>query len=165
MKIRAGYVSNSSSSSFLVRIPTDFEITLENVHRLMFNCDDNHPVEVYGDPMDSHDLAAIVTNDLLNNPKNDINSISNELKGEGGPNWDDFRPPVSERDSEKYLFDHKARTRAENIYGEMVTEKYMEAHPGVDTYVLSYGDEGGGAGSILEHGGYLGDFSDRFSHH
>lgn len=165
MKIRAGYVSNSSSSSFLVRIPKDFEISLENVHRLMFNRDDDHQVEVYGDPMSSHDLAGIVTNDLLKTPKNDPNAIGSELGSDGGPDWSDFRPPKSDRDEDKFLFDHKGRTKAETLYNTMQCAKYLEAHPGIDTYVLSYGDENGCAESILEHGGYLEDFSTRYSHH
>ena len=41
MKIRQGFVSNSSSSSFVIAIPKGTEPTFDNLHRELYGTDDN----------------------------------------------------------------------------------------------------------------------------
>ncbi len=56
MKIRNGFVSNSSSSSFVVVVPKDIQ-SAEQMHQYLFKTDREYIIEVYDYKMTSGDVA------------------------------------------------------------------------------------------------------------
>ena len=80
MKIRNGFVSNSSSSSFVVAFPMKPE-TFQEIHREMFG--DvlylSHPYE--REAVSSFDMAQIVFEDIKRQEPNDVTKIADQLQG------------------------------------------------------------------------------------
>ncbi|NPV13091.1 MAG: hypothetical protein HPY57_15095 [Ignavibacteria bacterium] len=76
MKIRNGFVSNSSSSSFIVvwdKKPT----SVEEVHQILFNGEKLHTY--WDDSYDAKELAQIIFNDTKQLSKDEIIKIQREL--------------------------------------------------------------------------------------
>ena len=167
MKIRYGFVSNSSSSSFLVKLPKCEDITFEKIHRLMFGRDDDFEVSYYGDPVSSFSLAQIVTSDLLlATPNNESEIVPNLSSGAAAPCTDDFEYPVSPISNEKpiYAWNNPEYNKARKVFDGLIFNEYLKENPDVNTYVLTYSDDNT-TGSILEHAGFLNSFSEKFSNH
>ena len=64
MKTREGFVSNSSSSSFIVAFPKDMEVTVDNVHNYLFGTTEKL-ITYYGDPVSSMKAARTVFDDMM----------------------------------------------------------------------------------------------------
>ena len=57
MKIRMGFVANSSSSSFTVALPADFQPTVENVRALFFGAWTKEEKKVYATEYNANAMA------------------------------------------------------------------------------------------------------------
>lgn len=163
MKIRNGFVSNSSSSSFLVIFPRTPK-SAEDVKTMLF--DENQ--KLYGEYDEYYpvqQVAETVWNDICNQNKNDIRTAREELSYGGcsdSPNYSDF----------VHIKDWNERSDAYNAVNEIYATKKMKeffnpnfrklklkkinneviVDPGA-LYIFHYADEDGSYGSALEHGG------------
>jgi len=154
MKIRNGFVSNSSSSSFIVEfdhLPKDAEelrVMLFGSREFFY---DQYP-ESYKEKChwSTQEIADIVFDDL--NDQVDAVEIEDELSG--GENyyeeWERNNPRPHWRDGGAY----KAWSKAEREYYESMakidTEKFVK--PNKLYFRFTYSDNEGQLGSAMEHG-------------
>jgi hypothetical protein len=148
MKIRSGFVSNSSSSSFIVAFPKKPE-NVEEVKALLFP----NGQEAYG-CYDYHCSTQIVAEtvwkDIQSQKPDDKEIIWKELHGylEGGPNsnWSEFKTA-----------DGDINWEALNIerckYRQKVMKKFTEENSDKTIYCFHYSDDNGSYEEALEHGG------------
>jgi hypothetical protein len=169
MKIRQGFVSNSSSSSFLIAFPNDQEMNFDNLHRFLFNSDFSEMV-----------ISPYNNNDSFES-KYAVESILSQIKSNGriyGPDtgkvidlnnvvepfipynkYNEFKAFDSEENFEKY-----------ERYVDQMREKEIEqikiSFPNHVFYLVEYEDHDW-FGSIMEHGDVLNGHPNiiRYSHH
>jgi hypothetical protein len=163
MKIRHGFVSNSSSSSFVVPFPKDMEMTFENVKRYLFK-----DQQVIYSPWDINkvtiDFAMCqIMDDIAKQQPNDAELINEAFGGwlEGMPNLDSFRIKGSghEYDWDAYHASHEA-------FLKEATDQFTAEHANSNMYVFEFSDNDGNNFAILEHGGTFDNVPHkRISHH
>lgn len=157
MKIRQGFVSNSSSSSFVVTFPKDFEISTDNVHELLFGTSEQHQVLYYDYSSDSLTIARVVADDMeaqLNLP--DDKHLREAFDGwvEGGPEYDDFRIPEEGVEKWRWPYDWNAYSQAREKFLDIEFAKFKaEQDPDSKLFIFSYSDNDGELGCVMEHGG------------
>ena len=66
MKIRNGFVSNSSSSSFIVAFPQRPK-TEEETFQMMFNSEED--IETYGERLSTKEIVSVVFSDIKSSKK------------------------------------------------------------------------------------------------
>jgi len=94
MKIRQGFVSNSSSSSFIVAFPKGFEPTTKNVIDYVFN--GNTGKMTYCDhSADITRVADVIVDYMTSQSPNDHERLMDALGGwlGGAPNYESFKKP------------------------------------------------------------------------
>lgn len=146
MKQRFGFVSNSSSSSFVVAFPKILQNAAE-MQELIFG------KESFWTPSDSYYgkyPASRVAETLFEDFMKQIPLTKNKLIKEltygwitGQPDWD-------------YSDDKKQREKIDKAITKFKTalaKKFMKANKGKFFYLFSYADENGSYYSALEHGG------------
>lgn len=152
MKIRNGFVSNSSSSSFVVAFP-EMPTSVEHVREMMFGKELNIR-SAYGDEIyTTHQIAETVYNDILNQKVNDKKNIIDGFNGwlEGSPEYNyEYNDELTEEEQEKKWNDY---IRADRKFREDTAREFIESRKYKFIYVFEYGDENGDYGSTLEHGG------------
>lgn len=111
MKIRNGFVSNSSSSSFVVIFPTEPKC-VEDVKKYLFDEGQEYFTHPYDDDagFSVDQVAETVWNDICGQKKNKIKKAIKEFKSggldvAGGPDYDDFShiKDWNQRWKEKFL--------------------------------------------------------------
>lgn len=150
MKIRTGFVSNSSSSSFLVIfsiIPT----TVDEVHALMFP-EGETGVGCYDYGMTSKQVAQTVFADILasDGPIGREAMIDEVLRGsfKGQPEhprgiWD---LPQPEREAAYEKYEDESRAAATKL-----VDKFLGEHAAGAVFLFEYEDKGNN-GVVMEHG-------------
>lgn len=151
MKVRAGFVSNSSSSSFILPIHKDQSLKSSDIQELLFADKPSvcafhwlgtFPSSTLADVI-AGDLAAAIPNDeeaLVQVLKNTVDSPNidqfenNEGVGLGRINWDAYEQALEEFGKEQLL-------------------KIKQDFPEHNLYVLNYSDNDGTLHTTLEHGG------------
>lgn len=159
MKIRGGFVSNSSSSSFVVAFDT-MPGSPEEMQELLFE-DDGTFSNPYGDNVyDAAAVAATVFGDV-GDPLTREQVIS-ELSGgwlDGAPDWDAFRKPNGDTDWAAH--DVARREHAEVLYDE-----FLKKNEGKVFLRFEYSDNDGAYYTSLEHGDLFRRLEHiRISHH
>lgn len=178
MKIRNGFVSNSSSSSFVVVFP-QIPISDIDVMQMMFG---NPPkirgVQGWGDERSSiYDVAGRVFDDISSQKENDMDKIYGEMryfdhKYDGGTEkglFDEFDSPENwnEQDAEikKQSLDWKKeedrskinaieakfRQKGDRIACKMM-KKFMDKYKTGFVFVFEYGDHNGDLEANCEQG-------------
>jgi hypothetical protein len=168
MKIRTGFVSNSSSSSFVVLFPREPK-NATDVKNMLFKEKENffNNPYVFADHDDfgwsSEVVAETVWNDICKQEKNDFERAkkmisSGTLYGDGAPDYDDY----------KHIKDWNKRSEAYHSDMNRFAEKKMkeffnlrklklkkinnEPNDGTVLYCFEYSDNDGTYNSALEHG-------------
>lgn len=173
MKIRQGFVSNSSSSSFIIALDAGLEPTVENFHQAIFGNKDYHRIyDSYFDPVESIEIARRV--------EAQVRGRVVEGPDEDGTNYDQSGKVlnlahVAEADYDYDMIDNfkdGKNTYDWDRYNEAVAElnaaeadRIKARFPNHDFYVVSFSDnDGEGA---IEHGPGLNDSNNviRYSHH
>jgi len=172
-KIRYGFVSNSSSSSFVIAIPKRMDTNLENVLYTVFpktmNSEksiDNKGFNYYGDcGVSALQAAEIIVRDLGYEKPNDIDKLkealggyvdkecmSSELLEKIGlpPRYPDtyWRLPLEE--ARVIWEDHNIKY---NEWIEKALSVFSEHNKDCNIYTLEYSDNEGSVNSAMEHAG------------
>jgi hypothetical protein len=150
MKIRTGFVSNSSSSSFIVAFAKVPE-SQEELQQMLFG--DDEKFSIYGDAFLTADVAAVVWRDLkVAKPikqKEAEETMSYGYMGyDGGPSMDDFRVQGS-----RWETDYDAYEAASKAYANGRAQSFFEENKEAKIFKFSYSDNDGALMSAIEHGG------------
>lgn len=161
MKIRSGFVSNSSSSSFIVALDHK-PVDANDLMSMMFPNMPEDSLHHYDrwDRVESHTIKEIserVFNDLSTNESD----ISDALNGwvPNAPDCDDFRKSDGMIDWDQYNIEYD---KFKNQY----TTDLMQKNKGKFVFTVSYCDNDGAFGCFMEHSGIFENVShEQISHH
>jgi hypothetical protein len=160
-KIRKGFVSNSSSSSFIVAFPKGMELTEDNVHNYLYG-PELTVICSYGDGIRSEQAAEVITRDMKEQTPNDEAALLSALGGwlEGAPDYDEYidhKDDYSDR-SDEAQERRRAQWDAYRKAGDEYRAKFLAKFKAnvdlnkFDLYTFEYSDNDGSLFSTLEHG-------------
>lgn len=154
MKIRQGFVSNSSSSSFVVPFPKGTELSKESIKDHLFK---NLNTIYYYDHAISVDGAVdVIYRKMKGQTPNDDASIQDALCGflPGSPNYEDFPAKLSKKNPDRDI-DWDAYEIAREKYRTKVIDEFKEkiGSQNYDLYTFEFCDNGSDFEAALEHGG------------
>lgn len=153
MKIRNGFVSNSSSSSFLVSFKT-LPTSVEQLREMLFG-DRNH-IELYDEGISTQTAASVVWNDIQRQERSPTrNELVETLRSKAGylvyeemGGW--YSREMSQEERELYHAEDRRRT---DVLAEQLTDEFLQQAEGGSIYGFSYADDDGTLGMVLEHWG------------
>lgn len=154
MKVRNGFVSNSSSSSFVVAFPR-LPLDADDLQQMLFG--DEKTLSYYDYTIPTNEAAAIIWNDMfaLEKPDATPEEIAEEFYSGWEedeeeeikfPNFDPNNREASDRAWEDYI--DKCRTKAQKL-----AKQFIDNNNGANIRIVEYCDNDGQVGCILEHGG------------
>ena len=168
MKIRNGFVSNSSSSSFVVAFPKKPE-SAEEVQEMMFGSTEWEAFTCYDYETDTVQIAEQVFNDIKKATIKDMTkSLTCGWFSGRVDSWDktrdlDWGNPKDRKKIDKIEKDCDEAN--EKIAGNIIKE-FRKNNKGSFFAVFHYGDSDGEFFSIMEHGGIFDNLeSIRTSYH
>ena len=152
MKVRQGFVSNSSSSSFIVAFPRGMEINETSVHEYLYG---KNPITLssYGDGISSTDATAAIVRAMKDQVPNNQKELDDALGGylEDAPAYYDI--VTADRDDTELREQQWKEYRA---LGDAHRSKTLNAITkewgDVDLYVFTFSDNDGHFWSTMEHG-------------
>ena len=152
-----GFVTNSSSSSFIVafdKVPNSWEEVLE----MLFDAD-KATVEKYGLSMDTKQVAQIVFADISKQTPNNLEELKETFSGfdVGIEKYKNFKK------LDRQLLDSSTSEEWHKIYNELQIlseefeeinfKKFLEKNKGKQLYSFSYSDNDGTQRTLMEHAG------------
>ncbi len=152
MKIRKGFVSNSSSSSFVVAFPKGFDPSDTAVKELLFG--DSQRVCYYEYAVDADQAASIIASDMRGQAPNNNEAMIDALSGHlpGAPDYDDFRIRDDSKPEWQWNCDWESYEKALNVFREKMMENMKAEFGDADIYCFEYSDNDGHIYCTLEHG-------------
>jgi hypothetical protein len=163
MKIRNGFVSNSSSSSFIVSFPKEPK-SAEDVKEMLFG-DEKYYYGYYSDDFwTAEQVSETVWKDICDQNKNDYDELISQLKSVSSyddpdaPSYDSFNH-ISDYQRQWELLDEASERYAKKKVKEFINirknklkklnnEYFDDAH----VYVFHYADDEGSYSAAMEHG-------------
>lgn len=153
MKVRSGFVSNSSSSSFIV-VFDSVPQSIEEMKLAVFGKEDGQYENMWGDASYSYDTIAKTLFEEMKGPLTS-EEITRKFQGgshPGGPDVNEFRKPLEEGETRRGI-DWDAYNRAEECHAADLCDYFMKEHPGKVFLGFHFSDNNGSYESDLEHGG------------
>ncbi len=157
MKIRNGFVSNSSSSSFIVAFKSKEIKTIDTLRKTLFGEDKTH--EGY----DTYKIVESVWGDIQkqknvidNTEFSEVVLACIEVGGDPDLIMEKFYPHLNhldkDNDWEKYweIYDVIEAMQSDEIHKK---EQLKKENPNCEFYTFTYADEGGAYWSMMEHSG------------
>ena len=152
MKVRQGFVSNSSSSSFVVAFPKGFVATEESVKELLFAGQSG--IHFYDHSISVDQAASVIARDMKAQTPNVHESIIGAMGGHlpGAPDYDDFTIPEAGKSKYDWKIDWEAYEKAGTAFREKMLENMKAEFGDADIYCFEYSDNDGELYCTLEHG-------------
>lgn len=147
MKIRSGFVSNSSSSSFIVAFSKKPE-NVEELKEIMFG--DKEFIEVYYGPVSTQMVAQTVFEDICR--KTPLSDKEIKLCFEGLSNYDDDRIPKYNFDLKWDSLEWKEHNKTVKQIQIVCAKEFLKNNPNNIFYLFEYFDNDGLFEATLEHG-------------
>ena len=158
MKYRKDFVTNSSSSSFVVAFRT-VPKSADELKKLLFEDKEildypyYHPE--YDEPEDASfetsKIAKIIFDDMKKQTANDVEKIKDCFRGylKGAPEYDEFNF-TDEQGNKKHNWD--AYKEACDKFRDINVKKFMDKFKNFKTFCFEYSDNEGRLGATMEHG-------------
>ncbi len=161
MKIRNGFVSNSSSSSFIVAFPHKPE-DIEDLKKMLFNDKTSHYYDFREESYDVYAIARAVWDQIPEKSATKKSMIESCLEGEfpsykNLPGcldvWDKISKIDSIEERSKILQQHDKinRKRAENIVKSFISDNSSGIRGNTFVAIFEFRDNEGTFGEMLEH--------------
>lgn len=145
MKRRYGFVSNSSSSSFVVAFPCEPQ-SLKDIYEIL------HDKESSDDPIEIAEAEQILK-DIGGQKPNDIKIMTEAIEHgwfDGRPRDEDFKLPRDPKDG-IVRTDWDAYNKAAHEKALCIVEDFMADNPTAFIYVFHYSDNDGTFFTHMEH--------------
>jgi len=160
VKIRNGFVSNSSSSSFVVAFP-EMPTSAEHVKKMMFGDDETFPNPYpisYSNRENEAEfptmkIAETVYNDILEQKVNDKKNITEGFHGwlEGAPDIDySYNKELTQEERNKEWDNY---IKADNKFRKDTANTFIKERKDKFIYTFEYSDNDGDYFCTMEHGG------------
>lgn len=153
MKIRKGFVSNSSSSSFIVAFPSSFKPTEEGIKELLF--DNKDVVSGFFDTIDAKTAISWVMRQMEENQPNDEKKIFESLSGyhydHDFPKADDFLTEDIKIGKPEWFQKFHEYDEAVEEWKKKKMQTILSEFRGSNIYCFEFADDTT-IGSVLEHG-------------
>jgi hypothetical protein len=153
MKIRSGFVSNSSSSSFVVAFPKTMPLTVDAIQEYVFGSIDGAVDYPYGhESLTTKRAAEIILDDIQNRQSDDRRDIL-QIIGNGFDNAPEFdydkyfKLPADKKDAYHQEFEMKMEIFLKSVEGGLkdLEDKFV-------LYKFEFSDNDGTEQTIMEHG-------------
>lgn len=164
MKRRFKFVSNSSSSSFIVKFPIEPK-SVQEVKEIVFG-DEEFIYSSWGDDkIETLQAATIIFNEIGSQKKNDLErarELAGQIHDKGAPKYEDFTIPGKPSQTDWNAYDKAIKEYGEKILSEFyslkkVRQTKIKKLEGKDVsndsdifYIFSFSDDTT-VGAILEH--------------
>jgi hypothetical protein len=148
MKIRNGFVSNSSSSSFIIALEKVPE-NADEIHQILFG--NIKYISIYDNKIDTKTMAKVIFKDITESGFATDEDIAEEMNGghsDRFPQFPDLYKIPNEEREEVYK---KYCEKCEKIAHEMA-EEFISNHEGMSFFIVEYSDNDGPLYSTMEHG-------------
>lgn len=146
MKIRHGFVSNSSSSSFIVAFPHKPKSATE-LQKMLFGNEEVYPSPFEDKQWTAQTIAEVVWRDLEKQKPSNLDGMQKAVCGgwiEGQPDFDDFRKGDET--------DWDAHSKACDEFSRKYVKDFADRHPNAVVFTFVYSDNDGDMFSAMEHG-------------
>lgn len=164
MKTRTGFVSNSSSSSFVIGFPKKPE-TVAEMKETLFPEGKSQSIQCYGSTYGADQVAETVFNDIKDQKpltKKKILAAIREGEFEGMPRYPDS---IFRLNGQAY-HDAWAKYEADRLVAAQAFYEKKLATSKLKYFEVEYSDNDGDYGSTLEHGDTFSNITHiRVSHH